>query len=138
MQHLLSPWPLTFKVHGVPPLELLQPFLEAPSLTTKHVSWNGVDPAHPEADFRPKTREAVYFWPWDGKALSSLRYPVVRVLFWWLRNVREKGVSILNDCSVVACCNIEHWHIVTPSERARPNHPIVYTAFDSPTYRRKS
>ena len=137
MSFLLSPWPPGYRHGNPPPLELLLPFLEQPAPNTAHVGWNGLDTAHPEADFREKTHEAVYFWPWSGVALAAQRYPVVRVLFWWLRNAREKRTSIANDCGVAACCNIDHWHVVSSAERAEKNRIVVYTAFESPTYRRK-
>lgn len=129
MQHLLSGWPSVFKTRGVPPVELLVPFLEFPSPTSGHVSWNGIDPAHPEADFNPR-HEAVYRW-------SSGRYPVVRVLYWHQRGAQGPRVSLVNDCGIVACCNIDHWHVVSSEERGAKNKISVYTAFDSPEFRRK-
>ena len=129
MRYLLSAWPSTFKKVGVPPLELLLPFLEAPAPTSGHVSWNGIDPARPEADFN-KQHEATYRW-------STGHYPVVRVLFWHRRGVQSPRTSLVNDCGVVACCNIDHWHVVTSEERGASRRAVVYTAFDSPEFRRK-
>ena len=143
---LLSTWPPAFGSIGVPPLELLQPFLEEPHPVSGHVSWNGVDPERPEADFYEKTREAIYYWPWNREATNSkgrliniapARYPVVRVLYWYLREAREPRTVICNDCGIAACCNLGHWHIRTAGERAASKRIIVYSAFESPEYRRQ-
>lgn len=143
----LSQWPTSFRLIGVPPLELLDPFLEKPSPVSGHQSWNGIDKDHPEADFYEKTKEAVYYWPWSRKAvdlegrevpdITPARYPVVRVLFWYLRDARQPRTVIRNDCGIPACCNIDHWHVADAKECAAGSRIVVYTAFDSPDYRRE-
>jgi hypothetical protein len=142
----LSQWPAAFRLVGVPPLELLEPFLEEPSPVSGHRSWNGVDKDHPEADFNEKTKEAVFYWPWEGNAVAvdgnevvvrPSRYPVVRVLFWHLRNEQKPRTVIYNDCGIAACCNIDHWHVADAKECAARTKVVVLTAFDSPDYRRE-
>jgi hypothetical protein len=126
---------------------LLEPFLEPSTRGAAHTIWNSVDPEHPEAGFDERRREAVFYWPWDGEAVdlagnqivvTPARYPVVRVLFWYLQNAREPRTVIYNDCGLTSCCNTDHWHVATAKERAQRCRSVVYTAFDSPVYKLQS
>lgn len=140
------PWPPGYREADIPSLDLLLPFLEPPANVTEHVGWNGIDKGHPEADFHPKTREAVFHWPYDGEYVRDgctvyaprKRYPVVRTLFYHLRDTPLARVTIENICGNMACCNLDHWRVVTPKEIAERRRIVVYTAFDSPHYKRHS
>lgn len=142
---LLTQWPPGYQDIGLPPLELIEPFLEPPANFTGHVGWNGVDKAHPEADFNPKTREAIFRWPLSGEIVrngrteyvSSKRYPVVRLLFYYRIGTPLARVTIENTCDNMACCNIEHWRVVSTQEIAAKRRIVVYTGFDSPHYKRQ-
>ena len=143
---LLTPWPAGYKDIGIPPLALLEPFLEPPANFTEHVGWNGIDQEHPEADFNKKTHEAIFVWPYTGEFIrdghtvytTRKRYPVVRVLFHHLRDTPLERTPIDNICGNMACCNLDHWRVVTPKEIAERRRIVVYTAFDSPHYKRHS
>jgi hypothetical protein len=140
----LTPWPAVYKQIGIPPLALLEPFLEAPANFTGHVGWNGIDPAHPEADFNEKTREAIFIWPFDGRLerngkvdfVARGRFPVVRVLYHHLRHTKLERTIIMNTCDNMACCNLDHWRVVTREEVSARRRIVVYTAFDSPHFKR--
>jgi hypothetical protein len=143
---LLTSWPPAFKVIGVPPLELLLPFLDEPHPVSGHVGWDGCNKEHPETDFKEATREAIYRWPIDRLALDKqgdeievtpARYPVVRVLFWHLNNAREPRTVIENKCGIAACCNTDHWRVKTAKEMAGGKRIAVFTAFDSQDYKRE-
>jgi hypothetical protein len=116
--HRLSYWPSQYKTFGIPPLSDLEPYLEAPARVTGHVSWNGVDPRHPEATFNER-REAVLHWPWKnvlsehGGKIPPRRheYPVVRVLLYHQGLAPTRNLIIVNDCGIIACCNPGHWHV---------------------------
>ena len=143
---LLTPWPAVYKQIGIPPLALLEPFLEPSAPNTEHVGWNGIDETHPEADFNSRTREAIFVWPFDGRLerngkvdhVARGRFPVVRVLFRHLRGTPLERQVIDNVCGNMACCNLDHWREVSAKEIAARRRIVVYTAFDSPHFKRKS
>lgn len=145
MGFLLSRWPAEFRHTGPPPLALVLPFLDPPAPNTGHVGWNGVDlRQHPEADFNSKN-EAVYIWPPDGvftggdgktRTVGRLRFPVVRVLYWYEKGAREPRTVIRNVCGISACCNPDHWRIVTSAELGDARRIQVFTAFGSSKYGR--
>jgi hypothetical protein len=139
--HVLSPWPSCRRDLGVPPLAVIEPFIEPPG-PGGHRLWNGATAAHPDATWN-RWREAVYRWPAVSPSEVILgervvvprgAYPVVRVLCYHLQGATLPRTYIVNTCGVVACVNIEHWHVVTPEECKAWRKDHLETAFESYTW----